>query len=41
MWLKPLYTDYMAPTGLIGTGADLARFGEASSKAARSTGNAS
>jgi CubicO group peptidase (beta-lactamase class C family) len=29
MWLAPLYTDYMAPTGLIGTGQDLARFGEA------------
>lgn len=29
MWLAPLYTDYTGPTGLIGTGADLARFGEA------------
>ena len=29
MWLVPIYTDYTAPTGLIGTGADLARFGEA------------
>ena len=29
MWLKPLYSDYTAPTGLIGTGGDLARFGAA------------
>jgi CubicO group peptidase (beta-lactamase class C family) len=29
MWLAPLYTDYTGPTGLIGTGADLARFGQA------------
>jgi CubicO group peptidase (beta-lactamase class C family) len=29
MWLAPLYTDYTGPTGLIGTAADLARFGEA------------
>ena len=29
MWLKPLYTDYLAPTGLIGTPGDLARFGQA------------
>jgi D-alanyl-D-alanine carboxypeptidase len=29
MWLKPLYTDYLAPTGLIGTPGDLARFGAA------------
>ena len=29
MWLVPLYTDYTAPTGLIGTGRDLARFGQA------------
>lgn len=28
MWLKPLYTDYLAPTGLIGTPGDLARFGQ-------------
>jgi D-alanyl-D-alanine carboxypeptidase len=29
MWLAPLYTDYTPPTGLIGTGRDLARFGQA------------
>jgi len=29
MWLVPLYTDYTAPTGLIGTATDLARFGQA------------
>jgi len=29
MWLSPLYTDYTGPTGLLGTGADLARFGQA------------
>jgi CubicO group peptidase (beta-lactamase class C family) len=29
MWLVPLYTDYTGPTGLLGTGNDLARFGEA------------
>lgn len=29
MWLVPLYTDYTGPTGLIGTGEDLARFGQA------------
>ena len=29
MWLSPLYTDYTGPTGLIGTGPDLARFGQA------------
>ncbi len=29
MWLAPLYTDYTGPTGLIGSGADLARFGQA------------
>ena len=28
MWLVPLYTDYTPPTGLIGTGEDLARFGQ-------------
>jgi CubicO group peptidase (beta-lactamase class C family) len=29
MWLSPLYTDYTGPTGLVGTGLDLARFGQA------------
>jgi len=29
MWLRPLYTDYTGPTGLVGTSEDLARFGEA------------
>jgi D-alanyl-D-alanine carboxypeptidase len=29
MWLNPLYTDYTGPTGLLGTGEDLARFGQA------------
>jgi D-alanyl-D-alanine carboxypeptidase len=29
MWLAPLYTDYTGPTGLVGTGGDLARFGQA------------
>src|SRR5581483_8775377 len=29
MWLRPLYTDYTGPTGLLGTGRDLARFGQA------------
>lgn len=29
MWLAPVYTDYTAPTGLIGTAMDLARFGQA------------
>ena len=29
MWLAPLYTDYTGPTGLIGTGSDLARFAQA------------
>jgi CubicO group peptidase (beta-lactamase class C family) len=29
MWLKPIHTDYVAPTGLIGTAGDLARFGQA------------
>jgi D-alanyl-D-alanine carboxypeptidase len=29
MWLAPVYTDYTGPTGLIGSGEDLARFGEA------------
>ena len=29
MWLVPLHSDYTAPTGLIGTAADLARFGRA------------
>jgi D-alanyl-D-alanine carboxypeptidase len=29
MWLNPIYTDYTGPTGLIGTGEDLARFGQA------------
>ncbi len=28
MWLSPLYTDYTGPTGLVGTGLDLARFGQ-------------
>jgi D-alanyl-D-alanine carboxypeptidase len=28
MWLSPLYTDYTGPTGLIGSAADLARFGQ-------------
>jgi CubicO group peptidase (beta-lactamase class C family) len=29
MWLNKLYTDYTGPTGLLGTGEDLARFGQA------------
>ncbi len=29
MWLAPLYTDHTGPTGLLGTGVDLARFGQA------------
>jgi CubicO group peptidase (beta-lactamase class C family) len=29
MWLAPIHTDYTAPTGLIGTASDLARFGQA------------
>jgi D-alanyl-D-alanine carboxypeptidase len=29
MWLDPIYTDYTGPTGLIGSGEDLARFGQA------------
>lgn len=29
MWLVPLHSDYTAPTGLIGTARDLARFGQA------------
>jgi CubicO group peptidase (beta-lactamase class C family) len=29
MWLRPLYTDYTGPTGLIGTAQDLVRFGQA------------
>jgi CubicO group peptidase (beta-lactamase class C family) len=29
MWLLPLYTDYTGPTGLLGAGEDLARFGQA------------
>ena len=29
MWLAPVYADYTGPTGLIGTGGDLARFGAA------------
>ncbi len=28
MWLSPLHTDYTGPTGLIGSGEDLARFGQ-------------
>ena len=29
MWLNPLNTDYTGPTGILGTGEDLARFGQA------------
>jgi CubicO group peptidase (beta-lactamase class C family) len=29
MWLRPLYTDYTPPTGLIGSAEDLAKFGQA------------
>ena len=39
MWLVPIYTDYTAPTGLLGTAGDLARFGQAFLSAGKLDGN--
>jgi CubicO group peptidase (beta-lactamase class C family) len=41
MWLKPFYTDYTGPTGLIGPALDLARFRQAFLDAGTSGGDRS